>query len=232
MKTTVSDTYFFAGADSLAASIVLYARRRMFERFLKLGGFDESSTVLDIGVTSDESFEFSNHFEKWLKNKSRITALGLRDASNLIQRFPDLSFVRGDALHLPFRDQAFDFVHSSAVLEHVGSRDKQRRFIEECGRVARVGVFLTTPNRWFPIEVHTRLPLLHWLPMPVFRSVLSRTRYASLAREDTLNLVSPFVLNDLSARLTEFDIELEYIWLTVLPSNIMFIAYRRHMQTT
>jgi hypothetical protein len=25
-------------------------------------------------------------------------------------------------------------------------------------------VFLTTPNRWFPIEVHTRLPLVHWLP--------------------------------------------------------------------
>ena len=28
-------------------------------------------------------------------------------------------------------------------------------------------VFLTTPNRWFPIEVHTRLPLVHWLPDPV-----------------------------------------------------------------
>ena len=25
-------------------------------------------------------------------------------------------------------------------------------------------MFLTTPNRWFPIEVHTRLPLVHWLP--------------------------------------------------------------------
>ena len=25
-------------------------------------------------------------------------------------------------------------------------------------------MFLTTPNRWFPVEVHTRLPLVHWLP--------------------------------------------------------------------
>ena len=25
-------------------------------------------------------------------------------------------------------------------------------------------MFVTTPNRWFPIEVHTRLPLVHWLP--------------------------------------------------------------------
>jgi hypothetical protein len=28
-------------------------------------------------------------------------------------------------------------------------------------------VFLTTPNRWFPIEVHTRLPFVHWLPEAV-----------------------------------------------------------------
>jgi hypothetical protein len=25
-------------------------------------------------------------------------------------------------------------------------------------------VFVTTPNRWFPVEVHTKLPLVHWLP--------------------------------------------------------------------
>jgi hypothetical protein len=23
---------------------------------------------------------------------------------------------------------------------------------------------VTTPNRWFPLEVHTLLPLVHWLP--------------------------------------------------------------------
>ena len=24
--------------------------------------------------------------------------------------------------------------------------------------------FITTPNRWFPVELHTCLPLVHWLP--------------------------------------------------------------------
>jgi hypothetical protein len=23
---------------------------------------------------------------------------------------------------------------------------------------------VTTPNRWFPLEVHTLLPFVHWLP--------------------------------------------------------------------
>ena len=60
-------------------------------------------------------------------------------------------------------DGAFDVVYSNAVIEHVGGRERQRRFVREALRVGR-RVFLTTPNRWFPVEVHTRLPLVHWLP--------------------------------------------------------------------
>ena len=42
---------------------------------------------------------------------------------------------------------------------------EQRRFVAELCRVAP-RVFISTPNRWFPLEVHTRLPLVHWLPEP------------------------------------------------------------------
>jgi hypothetical protein len=35
--------------------------------------------------------------------------------------------------------------------------------VSEALRVGR-RAFLTTPNRRFPIEVHTRLPFVHWLP--------------------------------------------------------------------
>jgi hypothetical protein len=36
--------------------------------------------------------------------------------------------------------------------------------LAESRRVARRGAFHTTPDRWFPVEVRTQLPLLHWLP--------------------------------------------------------------------
>ncbi len=49
------------------------------------------------------------------------------------------------------------------MIEHVGPRERQALFVSEAIRVAR-RVFVTTPNRWFPIEVHTRLPVVHWLP--------------------------------------------------------------------
>ena len=54
-------------------------------------------------------------------------------------------------------------MHSNAVIEHVGARERQEAFVREALRVGR-RVFVTTPNRWFPVEVHTRLPLVHWLP--------------------------------------------------------------------
>ena len=66
----------------------------------------------------------------------------------------------------------------------------QARFIKELHRVARRVVCLTTPNRWFPVEVHTSVPLLHWLPPRAYRAVLAFTRLKFFADESNLNLLS------------------------------------------
>ena len=78
--------------------------------------------------------------------------------------FPAVTAVQADGRDLPFADGAFDLGFSNAVVEHVaGGRDGQRRFVHELCRVAR-RVFVTTPNRFFPLEVHTLVPFAHWLP--------------------------------------------------------------------
>jgi SAM-dependent methyltransferase len=79
---------------------------------------------------------------------------------------PEIEYVQADGCALPFPDDSFDVCFSNAVIEHVGGIDRQRAFVAEAVRVSR-RVFLTTPNRWFPVELHTRLPLVHWLPVPV-----------------------------------------------------------------
>ena len=104
-----------------------------------------------------------NFFEELYPWPERITALGEHAGDAFRARFPAVRYVQGDALELPFEDAAFDVVFSNAVIEHVGGRDRQEAFVREALRVAP-RVFVTTPNRWFPIEVHTRLPLVHWLP--------------------------------------------------------------------
>jgi hypothetical protein len=73
-------------------------------------------------------------------------------------------------------------VFSNAVIEHVGGRERQRRFVSEALRVGR-RVFVTTPNRMFPVEVHTRLPLVHWLPEGAAQAV-----YAALGKDSAKDL--------------------------------------------
>jgi hypothetical protein len=55
---------------------------------------------------------------------------------------------------------------------------------QEFTRVARRAVFLMTPNLWFPIEVHSVRPLVHWLPAPWFRVIPRGLGHDMLSREE------------------------------------------------
>ena len=71
--------------------------------------------------------------------------------------------VQYDGRVFPFENDSFDVVWANAVLEHVGNFDRQVFFVREMRRVGKV-LFFSTPNRGFPIELHTCLPRVHWLP--------------------------------------------------------------------
>lgn len=181
--------YSIADAEGMAVKISVYQRRKMFQLFLSSFNPKENHTILDVGVTGDRSFASSNYLEAWHEHKQSITALGLDDASFLEKQYPGVKFVQGNGLSLPFKDNSFDFVHCAAVLEHVGSSQNQELLISEAARVARHGFFMTTPNRWFPIEFHTVLPLLHWLPKKSYRILMEWLGYSFFASESNLNLV-------------------------------------------
>jgi ubiquinone/menaquinone biosynthesis C-methylase UbiE len=189
----------------------------------------ETDTILDVGVTSDQTYTASNYLEAWYPHKSAITATGIDDASFLCRQYPGLHFVQADGLALPFRDQSFDIVHSSAVIEHVGSFARQRAFLAECCRVARRAVFVTTPNRWFPVEFHTVLPIVHWLPKPLFRTLMRGTGRGFFADEANLNLMTGKEVAAAAASVAGFEHDLSYVSLGGWPSNILLVMQRRHM---
>jgi SAM-dependent methyltransferase len=181
--------YQHSGSVPLASRVSLYARRKMFRLFMESCQPGPGTSVLDVGVTSDTSFAESNYFEQMYPYPHNIRCVGTEDGSHLMRAFPGLSYqqVRGGD-PLPFADRAFDVVFSNAVLEHVGSREAQRGFLRELCRVGQ-SVFVTTPNRWFPVEHHTGLPLVHHLPPALFRRLLRQTRYDYWADEAHLNLM-------------------------------------------
>jgi hypothetical protein len=119
--------------------------------------------VLDVGASSLDDLPNENYFLARYPHPAQLTAVGLSDLAPLEQRYPGVTFVEADGRELPFPDSSFDVVHSNAVIEHVGPMAQQARFVRELVRVAPRGM-VTTPNRLFPFDAHTRLPFLHWLP--------------------------------------------------------------------
>lgn len=181
------------------------ARGHMFSTFMRMVNPAPDDKILDLGVTPDTTLPESNYFERLYPHRTRIVAASIEEASNLEIEFPGVRFRRIVPGPLPFSDNEFDVLFCSAVLEHVGSREAQRCFIAETLRVSRK-VFITTPNRWFPIEFHTLLPLLHWLPQPIHQWLLRRLGFEFLSKTANLNLLGPSELIALLPSNTQYSL--------------------------
>jgi SAM-dependent methyltransferase len=156
---------------NLVDAVSLRSRRRKLRLFLEELRPTPETTVLDVGVDEigfgaeggESGCSTHNFFEELYPWRARITATGLHDGSGFRAAYPEIEYIQSDGCALPFADNAFDLYFSNAVIEHVGGSERQSAFVAEALRVSG-RVFLTTPNRLFPIEVHTRLPIVHWLP--------------------------------------------------------------------
>jgi hypothetical protein len=228
MESTPNAQFNFSAPDSLAVRVATKVRGDMFHMFMTELGPRRSDLVLDMGVTSDQTYSSSNYFEALYPYKDRIVAAGVQDASFLETLYPGTRYVQADGLAMPFADNTFDLVHSSAVLEHVGSMANQTRMISECLRVARRGICLTTPNRWFPIEFHTQLPLVHWLPKRLCREIFRRLGCGPLAEEANLNLMTARELEDITAPITGWRFRVAFAHLWGWRSNLILFGQRTH----
>lgn len=94
----------------------------MYDKFVAAFAPGSNQTILDVGVTCNESYALDNHLEALHPWKERITAVGIEDGSHLERDYPGLRFMRIDPGPLPFPDNSFDIAHASAVIEHVGNR--------------------------------------------------------------------------------------------------------------
>ena len=179
---------------------------------------DFDSMILDVGVTPDQKLPESNFFEALYPYKNRIVATSIEDASFLEKKYPGITFIQTTDSRLPFSDQQFDCVFCSAVLEHVGSRKQQQLFVGELVRVAR-SFFLSTPNRQYPIEFHTFLPIIHWLPQKYHQAILKKLGMHFWSHTRNLNLLTPRSLAGLFP--SETQVTLFRIFLAGFPSNLI-----------
>jgi SAM-dependent methyltransferase len=173
---------------TVSSRISAYNRRRKWNIFLELVNPLDDMRVLDVGFTEDEYSETDNYIEKHYEYPHNITALGIDTPRAFLERYPEVTTVQYDGNRFPFDDKEFDICWSNAVIEHVGNQEKQILFLREIKRVSKCA-FITTPNRYFPIEVHTKTPLIHWLPKRIFDNYLSATN-KKWATGNYMNLLS------------------------------------------
>lgn len=141
-----------------------YNRNRKWHLFQKCVFFDKKTTVLDVGFNDEEYYsDIENYLEKNYPFLNNVTALGIQEPKKFSKRYPEVTTVVYDGVDFPFPDKSFDICWSNAVLEHVGDLDRQVHFVKEIARVSKK-FFITTPNRYFPVEVHTKIPFVHYLP--------------------------------------------------------------------
>lgn len=159
--------------EKIAHTVSAKSRTRKWLQFLELAQTSPATTILDVGVNTTEYSDHDNFLERLYSYPERITAVGLEDDWQAFhKRYPEVTCLTADGTKLPFDDHSFDIAYSNAVIEHVGDAPRQLAFLQELHRVGKK-IYLTTPNRHFPIEVHTRLPLAHWLPKPWFDAIVT-----------------------------------------------------------
>jgi hypothetical protein len=145
----------------VAEQILIGARQRIFRDFTARMQPTPSDQILDVGV-SDTINDGANVLERSYEFQKNITACGIGSGLGFQATYPLVRYRQIEPnARLPFDDGSFDIATSNAVLEHVGSFENQSLFVRELCRIAR-RVFISVPNRFFPIEHHTAIPFAHY----------------------------------------------------------------------
>jgi ubiquinone/menaquinone biosynthesis C-methylase UbiE len=164
------------------------------------------------------------YFLDYVKNNKNVTCISNQNIMNLKKKYKNIrSFIKGDGKSLPFKDNQFDISYSSATIEHVGSKKEQLQFLKESIRVSKKYIFITTPNRFFPIDFHTKLPLIHWLPKKVHRKILNFLNLKFYAKEKNLNLLDEKEILSLLNKVNYSSFKIRKIFLLFFCSNLLII---------
>lgn len=118
-----------------------------------------------------------------------------------------------------------DVVISSATIEHVGNNKKKLKMINNIGALTKKIFFITTPNRLFPIDFHTKIPIIHLLNKKIHRFLLRLLGYDFLSKEENLDLLyEKDIAHLLKKSNKQFSYQVKKIKLFYLTSNFIIIG--------
>ncbi len=152
---------------------------------------DRVVTVLDVGTGAGD---IPRALVRWARRQGRrirVFALDrdaatLQIAAELVRDYPEITFLRGDALALPIRPGAVDLTISAMTLHHL-EPDAGVQYLAEMDRAARLG---------FVVNDLVRSRIAHWVVWLITRFI---TRSAISRHDGPLSVRRSYTPGEVSA---------------------------------
>ena len=187
---------------SFIDGIILRKRKEMLKIIKKTLEKYNVLSCIDVGTTSYEENESSNYIIKNLSHIPNIISISNQEIKNPLFKEKILKSITQNFSNDEFFKLKSDIVISNATIEHVGSFENQIKMVNNIINLSKKKFIIITPNRYHPIDFHTKIPFLHWLPKVIHRKILSLVGLSFYSREENLNLLSKAdlikIMNDLN----------------------------------
>jgi hypothetical protein len=180
--------------------------------------------ALDIGSTNDLDNTSSNYLIRNLKNIKIYKSISDQVISNNFFSKCLTKSITENFSHDEIKSMRSDLVISNATIEHVGSFELQKKMIENMLLLTKKYFIITTPNRYHPLDFHTKLPFLHWFPKKIHRKLLKLLNMEFFSKEENLNLLSEKDLTKLLASVGVNNYKIFDISLLGFKSNLIVIG--------
>ena len=184
--------------------------------------------VVDIGTTNDQENPSSNIIIKNLQNFQVYKSISdQRIDKGFFTKCLNKSIVE-EFTQIELDEYSSDLVISNATIEHVGNYQNQKKMINNIIKLSKKYFIVITPNRFHPVEPHSKLPFLHWLPKTVHRKLLSFLGHSILSKEENLNLLSKKDIHQIMSSFQNISYEIKYINFLFLKSNFIIIGKKQY----
>ena len=204
-------------------NIILKKRYEIIEIIKEQINLNKIYNILDIGTTSDEQNISSNLIVKSLNNVNEFNSISDQKITSSFFKKTLQKSITENFSEEEIKKFGSDLVVSSATIEHVGNYNNQKMMLSNMIKLSKNMIIITTPNRFHPVDFHTKIPFIHWLPKTIHRKILKFLNLSFYSKEENLNLLSKSDFIQL-AKDENITYEFKYIRLLGFVSNLIFIG--------
>ncbi|MAJ23484.1 MAG: hypothetical protein CMI75_06850 [Candidatus Pelagibacter sp.] len=182
------------------------------------------SDALDIGTTNDQDNKSSNFLIRNIKNIRLFKSISNQKINlGFFSKILTKS-ITNNFSEIEIKNFKSDLVLSNATLEHVGNSNNQMKMIKNVIDLTKKIFIISTPNRFHPIDFHTKIPFIHWLPKKIHRFLLNLIGLKYFSKEENLNLCSKKDLINMLKNYKNIKYKIFHINLFYIKSNFLIIG--------